>query len=221
MRRETSHPNENAELFLQVEANQPASSQDVTSGGGTCFLWRVLGCAVLLMIAISAWALLPLASHASAKAPHAFAFTSVPPMQRPPISAPRMRGLRPPVSAARMRGVGLQPPISAPRMSTVAPGVRLDHSSSYEKPREPSSDKVTDPDKPQKNYGPYDEMLLDPDNPKFDLGHAGGLLLDATNGQWITLQGTSHGDVDNTFSNHASRASADRFHDGGIVEGLN
>jgi hypothetical protein len=51
---------------MQVETDQAALSQDVASGRSTRFLWTGLGFAVLMLIGVSAWAVVPLDSHASA-----------------------------------------------------------------------------------------------------------------------------------------------------------
>jgi len=80
---QTSLPNENASLPLQVEADQPVLSQDVASGRGTRFLWTGFGFGVLVLIGL-ACALVPISSHDSAKPsrlfPEVATFVSVPTM---------------------------------------------------------------------------------------------------------------------------------------------
>lgn len=80
---QTSLPNENASLSLQVEADQPVLSQDVASGRGTRFLWTGFGFGVLVLIGL-ACALVPISSHDSAKPsrlfPEVATFVSVPTM---------------------------------------------------------------------------------------------------------------------------------------------
>jgi len=61
---QTSLLDEKTLLPLQVEADQAAVPQDVSSWRSARFLWTVLGLASLLLIGISACALHPLASHA-------------------------------------------------------------------------------------------------------------------------------------------------------------
>lgn len=68
---------------MQVETDQAALSQDVASGRSTRFLWTGLGVAVLMLLGVSAWAVAPLDSIASANpsiAVAGYAFTPTLPL---------------------------------------------------------------------------------------------------------------------------------------------
>lgn len=79
---QSSLPNEEPPLHLQVEAERPALSQDVAPQRETRFLRIGFGFAVLALLGVSACALLPIAPHAFAKHSHV-AFN--------PSQLPRMR----------------------------------------------------------------------------------------------------------------------------------
>jgi len=67
---QSSIPIENVPFHIQVDTDQAAVSQDVAVGRRTRLLWTGSGCAVLMLIGVSACALLPHASHTSVKPSH-------------------------------------------------------------------------------------------------------------------------------------------------------
>lgn len=67
MLRETSLPRESRSLPLQVGTDQAVLSGDVVSGRSTRFLWTGSGFAALMLMGVSACAILPLAPQTSAK----------------------------------------------------------------------------------------------------------------------------------------------------------
>lgn len=83
-------PNENTALPLQVQIDRAPVYQDVASGRRNRFLWTALGCAVLALLGVSAWALHPLAPHVSAE-------PSLHPLEAAfvPISGLGLRGILP------------------------------------------------------------------------------------------------------------------------------
>jgi hypothetical protein len=130
----TSPPNEIAALHLQVEPEQAASPQNVTSGQSARLLWTGLGVGVIMLIGVSACALGPLASHASAKpsrlVPEVASFVPGMPSLQPGIGHADPTALRPAVLPGANQGTQQRPP-STIRMAVTADksGVTADTSS--------------------------------------------------------------------------------------------
>jgi hypothetical protein len=78
---QTSLLQEKASLFLQLETDQVALSQDVASQRNTRFLWTGFGFAALMLIGVPAFVLVPSASHASATPSHDAPAVAVMPSQ--------------------------------------------------------------------------------------------------------------------------------------------
>jgi len=124
---QTSLPSAKPSLSLRVEADQAASSPDAASERTNRFLWTGFGFAVLML---SAFMLLPLASHASAKSSRDVsmaAFSPTLPALRPGNVLVRPTGLRP----ARAPRVQPRPALSIrmqqdPSPSKVEQQLRLD-----------------------------------------------------------------------------------------------
>lgn len=132
---QTSHPNEQCSLPLQVETDQAALSQDVGSRQSIRFLWTALGFAVLMLMACTeklGFGGQRLASHGPAKPSRdaaAFAFS-------PTLPALGHGGIRSAIKnrhPTALAGVRVSQPgwaapnseLDAPLGSTVAPDSRL------------------------------------------------------------------------------------------------
>lgn len=125
----SSPPSEETSTPFQVEANQPALSQDVAAGRGNRWLWTGSGFAVLALIGVSACALFPVAPHASGESsgldPSAAFSPALPALRPGGIGVGRHPG------GARARQTGFSPavfprmkrrqPAFVPRMSDVTP----------------------------------------------------------------------------------------------------
>jgi hypothetical protein len=120
---QTSLLDEKTSLPLQVETDQAALSQDVASRGSTTrFLWTGLGFGVMMLMGVSACALHPLPSHASAE-PSQLAFN--------PMPALGPRAMRPAIHPASGPARAFRPAVRpglhamTPNAGQQAPGVQF------------------------------------------------------------------------------------------------
>jgi len=119
-----SLPNDSPSLPLRVETHQAILSQDIAPGRATRFLWASFGLAVVMLTGVSAYALLPIASHTSAHpsrlTPEVAFMPSLSGLHPGSVGAhpkPLRPAVRPGVAATKQRQ-----PMAVPRMSAAADG---------------------------------------------------------------------------------------------------